>query len=153
MPSDAPVLFLDIDGVLNSAAWMEHGTMHGHNLGAIDPAACALLDTVLVATGAVIVLSSSWRIVVDPPKMQTFLHVRGCPSAQVIDRTGGYSGPRGSQIQRWLDGHPDRKRFAILDDSSDMEQLLPRLIQTSWARGLEAEHLGPLTEMLLREPE
>ena len=61
------VLFIDIDGVLNSDAFFsskyhdrlllsrgEHGTLH-------DPRACALLGKIKKATNCKIVMSSSWR--------------------------------------------------------------------------------------------
>jgi hypothetical protein len=151
----APILFLDIDGVLNSVEWMKHGTMWGSNLGALDPVACARLDRVLVATGADIVLSSAWRHSTSCEKMQTFLRVRGCPSARVIDRTpwGSEMPPdsgdeRGHQIQHWLDTHPT-PRFAIVDDSTDMVHLLPKLIRTPWETGLGDEHVELLIAMLL----
>lgn len=47
------VLFLDIDGVLN--------TDHRH----IEPVLCAKVERVLDATGAVVVLSSSWRNLIE----------------------------------------------------------------------------------------
>lgn len=61
------VIFLDIDGVLNSDNFFtskyhdrlmlskgEHGVMH-------DPRACALLGKIKKATNCKIVMSSSWR--------------------------------------------------------------------------------------------
>jgi len=153
LPPVVPILFLDIDGVLNSVEWMKHGTMWGSNLGALDPVACARLDRVLAATGADIVLSSSWRHSTPCEKMQTFLRVRGCPSARVIDRTPFGSemrtrgGERGHQIQQWLDDH-HTPRFAIVDDSTDMVHLLPKLIRTPWETGLGDEHVELLIAML-----
>jgi hypothetical protein len=57
------VLFLDIDGVLNSTAywWREGQDVPMGQAGAIDPAAVARLNRIIEATGAVVVLSSSWR--------------------------------------------------------------------------------------------
>lgn len=49
------VLFLDIDGVLN--------TDHRH----IDPVLCAKVERVLDTTGAVVVLSSAWRNLIEAP--------------------------------------------------------------------------------------
>jgi hypothetical protein len=44
--------------------------------------------------------------------------------------------PRGLEIQAWMDDHGIPDRFVIVDDMSDMEHLLPRLIQTRSTVGL-----------------
>ena len=49
------LIFLDVDGVLNSAEWLET------NQGEIDPAKVRLLKQMIDATGAKVVLSSTWR--------------------------------------------------------------------------------------------
>lgn len=158
-----PLLFLDIDGVLNSVKFMELGTMWGSSLESLDPIACERLERVLAATGAEIVLSSAWRHSTSPELMERYLHKRGCPSARVIDRTpfnsempvrAGTKRPRhecerGLEIQHWLDTHPAHDRaFAIVDDSEDMAHLRSKLIRTSWQTGLGEEHIEPLILML-----
>ena len=52
------VIFLDFDGVLNSAKYL---LGHGDCGVAIDPARMALLKQIVDATDAKIVLSTSWR--------------------------------------------------------------------------------------------
>ena len=54
------VLFLDIDGVLNTK-WWEHKKPKDQFGSAFDPMACANLAKIVKETGAVIVISSSWK--------------------------------------------------------------------------------------------
>lgn len=169
-----PILFLDIDGVLNSALWYEQpAAKRGpKGLRAFDPAACARLDRVLVATGARVVLSSSWRYGTPrgPSRVMTaLLRLRGALSLDIIDRTptapemgilatrpiDGHpeslryeTEVRGHEIQAWLDETRFAGTFAIVDDEADMAHLSGRLIRTSYVDGLCDEHVDRLISML-----
>ena len=167
------VIFLDVDGVLNSSAYMiaNPGSFDRASwITMLDPIACGRLERVLVATGAQIVLSSTWRKRFNARQMQGMLRRRGAPSAEVIDVTpngvlvnncqrapnkcvepGVFSdryGVRGHEIQRWLTLHPEVMNFAIIDDDSDMVHLMQRLVHTSWLTGMLDEHVDGLIEML-----
>ena len=159
-----PVLFLDVDGVVNSAEWAAAGHMRCRgpkdDIDHFAPELCARLDRVFVATGCVAVLSSSWRVTHTYGAIERYLNERGAPHARVIDSTptwrergegrivGAYE-RRGGEIQAWLDANPDPARtFAIVDDSDDMGELRTRLVRTSWQRGLEDGHVERLIAML-----
>lgn len=148
------VLFLDIDGVLATLAWMR-------SIGAlwdcapieqVDPTLCRRLERVLAITGAVIVVSSSWRGDANTPPdvIESILHARGAPSARVIGATyDPWTGSlRGHEIQRWLDEHPEVTRFAIVDDEGGMLHLTPRLAKTTLESGLLDDHVGRLVDLL-----
>lgn len=161
------MLALDIDGVLNSVDYMvanpgsfdRSGPDHRDML---DPAACARLNRVLQKTGAVIVISSTWRINWSGKQVEGMLHARGCPAAIVIGETPRQYGKyrdgddalielaygRGVEIQMWLDEHPEVTKFAIVDDSDDMVHLKHKLVRTSAQHGLLDEHADRLIEML-----
>lgn len=160
---------LDVDGVLNSTAWMHSsGTMWGACPGSLDPVSCARLHRVLVATGCDVVLSSAWRYVVSLAEMRGWLAEKGCPGARVIDRTPkasemgkrvvaipGHPGHsmyadevRGHEIQAWLDDRGEGRTFAIVDDDADMAHLAHRLVRTSNDVGIQDEHVERLIEML-----
>jgi hypothetical protein len=153
------VLFLDIDGVLNSHAWfglrgkrMSAGDDQlGRMVHDLDPRAVARLNIILEQTGAKCVLSSTWRKLRGLELTQQALARRGfafelsgaTPECDVVTPGGLYLGKgRGVEIQAWIDNAPgagwrtDDAVFAIVDDDSDMGPLLPMLVQTSTAYGL-----------------
>lgn len=150
------VVFLDIDGVLNSATWIHDA---GARLGRrqvcgsadqIDPACVERLNRITDATGAVFVLSSAWRIVHCPTvaKANAFFSSVGVQAA-FVGRTGNVGRWRGDQIDSWL-----RRRgqavdcFIILDDADDMTVHMHRLVQTSWQTGLQDADVELAIEML-----
>lgn len=147
-----PVLFLDMDGVLNSALYLKNNPScfdRGEDeANAIDPVAGARLERVLVQTGALMVLSSAWRILNTLEQVTDFLQRRGVPSVKFIGKTPNLSGYRGKEIQAWLREHPEVTRFAIVDDDSDMEPYMDRLVKTSWDSGLLDCHVEELVKLL-----
>lgn len=146
------VLFLDVDGVLNSAEWMKTGNLQGAQIESLDPTCVARLERVLSTTKCKIVLSSSWRHYVSIDVMQRWLHRRGAPSAEVIDRTpNDFKGWRGQEISDWLAEHHETSRFAIVDDEDDMAPLSRWLVQTSFSVGLQDEHVDALIALLGEE--
>jgi hypothetical protein len=129
------VLFLDVDGVLNS-----HRTAVG--LGGIphtfDAAGLAMFDMVAVnllrglcAAGDVkVVLSSSWRLMHDYRELGRALNL------PIIDQTPRLVGSRGKEIAAWLEANTV-KTYAILDDDSDMlAEQKPFFVQTWHEEGL-----------------
>lgn len=150
------VVFLDIDGVLNTLGWLY---AHAHRADArdpqnmIDPAHVAHLNTLTGRTGASLVISSSWRVLYPTHEMRVVLRRAGV-TAPVIDRTP-HTGPRrGHEIAAWLKCRArhvgDVRSFVILDDNSDMEHLCDRLVQTHIDVGLREEHVKIAVEMLER---
>lgn len=130
------VLFLDIDGVLNS-----HRTCIGlggfpHDFSAegmalVDHAALGLVRGLCRVGGVSVVLSSSWRII------HGFASVAAGLDLPVVDRTPSLGGCRGDEIADWLARHPGVERYAIVDDSSDMlPEQLPFFVRTDGFDGL-----------------
>jgi Swiss Army Knife RNA repair-like protein len=123
------VIFLDIDGVLNSDE-----TANPRNLPYIvDERLLARLRLLLERCKAEVVLTSSWRI--DPIGLYAakfwnvpFLDV--CPD--MPDR------PRREEILAWLARHPSVTRFVVVDDDDDQLDDLP-LFQPSGKHGLTPE--------------
>lgn len=148
------VLFLDIDGVLvNRESLMKASGIHAK----AHPACVAALNEIVSKTGANVVVSSTWRHF-GLLKMKDFLSDWGV-KAKVLDCTPDLTRKRGAiysnvcrgdEIQAWLDGY-DRypvESFVILDDDSDMNHLLPRLVKTEFERGLTMEDAARAIEML-----
>lgn len=147
------VLFLDIDGVLNShrtfAAW---GT--GHRSGvvgsaeALDPIAVGLVRNIVRAAGAVIVLSSSWRILYRFDRLAAVLDL---PIVAETTHSLAAAGNRirGAEIQQWLDENPGVESYAIVDDDSDMlPHQLARFVKTDFKNGLDWDRAEQLASLL-----
>jgi hypothetical protein len=128
------VLFLDIDGVLNSTkTCVAFGgyPMELEHIRAFDGAAIKLIQRLCDSAGVQIVLSSAWRLHYPYEKVGEAL---GLP---IIDRTPSFLGPRGLEINAWLADHPDVELFAIVDDGADMlPDQMPRFVRTNGHEGL-----------------
>lgn len=160
------VIFLDIDGVLNhfgtrliddfDAPW--RGPDPDRLLRVpVAPECADRLNRLIGETGARIVISSSWRrfarwqdlgpalarhgvvgevigetpdLINDAPWLEAWRAREGRPFA--YDRL-----ERGWEIAHWLGLHPEVTSFVILDDCSDMADLLDRLVLVDPAIGLD----------------
>lgn len=152
------LIFLDIDGVLNSQQWMMRQPKTCNFLREVDRDAVALLTELVQRTGANIVVSSSWRIIHSLSNIRGVLHTAGFPHpVPIIAKTPrlpsrdheGRRLYRGDEIQAWLDAYKEPiESFVILDDDSDMAHLAPRLVQTSNLWGLEREHVERAVALL-----
>jgi len=144
------LLFLDIDGVLNSfqSAIMEHkykklrmnypASMH---FGKFCPLAQSNLKLIQDCVPELeIVISSSWRVDKTVRELQHLLGYDGVINAtRVIGKTPIIGRPRGIEIQRWFDWHTSGRStgaFAILDDDDDMHPYEDFLVQTDSYHGL-----------------
>lgn len=138
------VLFLDIDGVCNSAQYMTSGAHRKGSLLGIDPYPAFMVGKIQLDTNCEVVLSSTWRL-----SEKTRQEVRE-QVVDFVDITPDFgSRPRGEEIQDWLDRNPDVTRYAILDDDSDMlESQAPNFFKTTWEQGLTEEIAKKVTEHL-----
>lgn len=140
-PPDRAIVFLDIDGVLNSQAWLDGLNRRVEIVGVwdeewaeqLDPACVERLSRIVAATGAAVVVSSSWREVMPVSQVAVHLRTRGF-TGDVIDRTPT-TGYRGEEIRAWLSTHAMVDRYVVLDD--DPRAGGPdRHVKTMWAVGL-----------------
>ena len=153
------IVFLDFDGVMNSFDWVQTQAGVRNGLHTIDPGAVRRLQRIIDATGAYIVISSSWRYAHSLNDLQKILREAGLNdqsfsrfevrSHLVIDVTpNSMDGFRSREIQRWLDRNPTH-RFVILDDSHDAD-IDGHFVQTTWEHGLQDEHVDRAIEILNR---
>ena len=151
------VIFLDIDGVLNSAAYQaEWG---GDPPSNVDETRLPLLCRILEETGAVIVLSTSWRLYWSPdpalcaPEWRETGEVLTRYGIPILDRTPAYNGNnRDREIRDWLAAHAGEvESFAILDDIPfGWGDLSDRLVRTDMrkGRGLMESHVQKAIALL-----
>lgn len=135
------VIFLDIDGVLNSHQWnMAHyreekscvmvGPEH------FCPVSVSNLRWLLVSDKDLkIVVSSSWRKIHSLDSIRGMLSVYGICSKDIIDITPCIWGPRGDEIRSWLDKHSEVTDFVVLDDDCDMTSVKDKFVQTDGEHG------------------
>lgn len=144
------VIFLDIDGVLCCArSCVAHGGYPAAgnpvSWGKFDEVAIKLLQEAMRKTGAIVVLSSSWRSMVNLEALQWRLGIR----IESVTREGTEAEPRGAQIHDWLIRHPSVEAYAILDDDEDMlPDQMPHLCLTSKRNGFLLGHYKELIEKL-----
>ena len=156
-----PVIFLDIDGVLNYT----RSALHIN----VEPQLMARLRQIVDTTSAHIVLSTFWRNFES--YIAYVLHRHGIESTRVIGRTPGCPGDvkisevlarsaaddheyagRAAEIKAWLAAHPEVDRFVILDDrnSASDSELSPHFVQTQSSIGLTDKHVTEAIRILSR---
>ena len=150
------VIFLDVDGVLNEDTTP---TRTKSRVIFIDQDKLLRLKRIVDATGAKIVLSSTWRYDRNDPRFngdflelqEAFHHVGlGFYSFTPVDAIGIR---RGMEIKAWLGAHPEADCYIILDDELyDFEErgLLPRLVKTEFGDGgLTDAHAEEAVQILM----
>ena len=129
------VIFLDIDGVLNTKWWERKKPVDRYGC-IFNPKCVANLEKIITETGADIVISSSWKIFMGLSELQTMWKERGLPG-KVLDITPDNISDemllnvdldnkdllynRGCEIKGWLLKHGDEvSSYAIVDDMDDI---------------------------------
>ena len=148
------ICMLDFDGVLNHSRTKERYSRTGQPNSSIigfDPRNVAVLNQFLEPARVKIVVTSSWRWTHTLDELKALLKTAGV-HGEVIGATKRQSmANRGLEIQGWLDANGPVEAFVILDDSSDMGHLLPKLVQTSMETGMREKHV-PAALKILAEP-
>lgn len=139
------VIFLDIDGVLNSidTTLAFYGQLSPAREDKLDPMSVGLLKKLCDNTSARIVISSTWRKLYSREEFLDIFKSYGWhdfPFEDVTDNNNSCRQTRGHEIQRWLDanGNPE---YIILDDDSDMlESQLNNFVHCSNVNGFRSKH-------------
>lgn len=135
------LIFLDIDGVLNSRGWYYarqsiprnknidiHESVREMEVREIDPTALALLKFLVDETGAKIVISSTWRLSHDFMYFYDLFADAGIPfdEGTIISCTGvcnrrevSNTVRRGTEIQEWVNEWNFKGKYICIDDDSD----------------------------------
>ena len=125
------IVFLDIDGVLNSMGWVigyDKPFMNANYLlqfGAnLDPSCVNILNRFVTQTfPSKIVLSSSWRSNSSEYELDKwrggFEEHFGWKDFPIIDVTPRMNGERYQEIEAWLLDNPGVDDFVVIDDERD----------------------------------
>ena len=151
------IIFLDFDGVLNTEYYQgllqfqgkqwqdEHGAF-------FDPRAVRQLKRIIDATGADIVVESSWKYL-GLEAMQELWRVRNLPG-RVIDITPSLTGnaSKGEGIAAWLSEYatPDARYVIIDDEYVVLDSQIPYFILTNPYEGLTEEQANRAISILHR---
>ena len=127
------VIFLDIDGVLNSNFW---NTDHQREISDgkyIDIEKVKLLSELVNRSGALIILHSGWRfwfgadlkpLRPEAEYLTSLLEKEGMAVAgmtpdlttEEIRKTKRFSKVKADEILKWLEDHPETEKWVVLDD-------------------------------------
>ncbi len=138
------ILFLDVDGVLNTN-WSLTGERFEPR---ILPSSATILQALLARSGAKIVVSSSWRRVVNDGTMKLggftlMLRTHGVSAANVVgvlanrNPTVDHIEDRRHQMTLWLESMPNAS-FVALDD---LPIPVPFLVRTDPSFGIGWPHV------------
>lgn len=152
------IIFLDIDGVLNSDMWLRSLTPENWPASHIDPEAVAVLNQIICRTEAKCVISSAWRKQYSLDYIKKALSDAGF-TGEIVGQTPDFFAlrhqrtskayTRGDEIQAWIDQQDNKpEAFLILDDCEDMAHLTGHLIKTDGVFGLLPEHVKDAVIML-----
>src|ERR1035438_5521397 len=108
-----PVIFLDIDGVLNSKQWYAHDAASHEGISSfsserelwersIDPNCVQRLNRILQQTGAVVIVSSSWRKKHALSEIVSILESQGFRGEVAGATSGNGTISRTEEITEWL---------------------------------------------------
>ncbi len=141
------VIFLDIDGVLNSNEYFERTKDNKLSRIELDIKCLKILKEVIDETKAYIVVTSSWRLLKGFENTKKYLKEFGI---DIHDVTKSIYGNRGEEIREYLNNH-NIDKFVILDDEifPDFNELKNYLVETSFYNGgLKEEHKNMLIKKL-----
>ena len=147
------VIFLDIDGVLTSNEWAENVLkQEGYRVDEFNELCLgkiALLKEIVDATGAKIVLSSSWRF--DEAALTAVKNQLAQCDLDVFDLTSQRIDVvfnRTKELKLYIEEHhPDA--YLILDDEIIKDaELAPHQVRTSLTRGLLKKDVEPAIKIL-----
>lgn len=159
LSKDDKLVFLDFDGVLNSSEFAAHLSRNSESaqdrmgLDLFDPNAVECMNRIVDATGAKIVVTSSWRYL-GLAKLQKLwkergLHgeIVGMTSLHVVDELilengiewlerETYESPRSEEIAHWLKSYDINGNYVILDDLPMPKELQAHFVQVNPKFGL-----------------
>ena len=141
------IIFLDIDGVMNSI-----NTRPPRPRGLVDlldPGNVSVLNAIVEATGAAVVVSSTWRLSSAFAALRASFAAAGCV-AEIIDVTPDIDGrQRVLEVAAWLERQATPpSRFVVLDDDHDMPAFPDKLVRTNRQYGLSPRDLPAVLAIL-----
>lgn len=154
------VIFLDIDGVINSeefAIWIHVHPEFCENGGHfwIDPEKIDMIVNLCEETGAKLVISSSWRGWSLRATLEDFSTYRDLSrlNPYIVGVTPRvfmeFNMSRGDEIQYYLDKDQSITHYCIVDDDNDMlDSQRDNFVRTDYKTGLTEEDVNKIKNIL-----
>lgn len=152
-------IFLDIDGVLNNVKhcveicdkllgkeqyWALYRAV---SQLPFDYRCCELLQQLIEKTGAIVVLSSTWRA-----NKKNIDIIEKFAGIKIYDRTPILHTIRGEEIERYLNNHQEISHYVIIDDDSDMlKEQMPHFCYVDGYVGFTKQNYNRCLEVLNNE--
>ena len=140
------IIFLDVDGVLNSTnklkeVYNKTNKPHSGFDYPFDEKCLENLKLLVKLTDSKLVITSSWRKSEQGKKSLLNMLEKYDLKKDVIGFTPILYKKRGKEIEEYLSTLSCKPNFIILDDNTDMGDLLPYLIKTNNQFGLTKENI------------
>lgn len=141
---DQKILFLDIDGVLNSEVYYKSSFKSDNSSSRFDPKSVELIKKLVEEFSLQIVISSTWRYGATDRLMHEL------KNSKLI----GYlyhewftpvihPAHRGTEIKLWLELHPEVSDYIIIDDDENiLEEQMKRFVKTDLHKGMTELHFN-----------
>lgn len=148
------VIFLDVDGVLNSKDWLENNRVRTEN--SVNPEKVKLLAEIVQKTNAEVVLSSTWRYISEHPMFMYLSDMLGQNGIKIHSLTPKLDGDRPKEIKAWIEKQTEEIQFVSIEDDfsfADYKKygIESRLIKTDfWGTngGLQKKHVNKVIQLL-----
>ena len=145
------VIFLDIDGVLNSEKYYKEVDRSNKNWSRFDPQVVKLLIKLIDEFALKIVMSSTWRF---GAKQQLKKELIKSGLFKYLHKDWAtpqmYPPNRGTEIKCWLEEHPDTKDFLIIDDDENiLYEHRSRFVKTDLLSEMQEDHYVQARKILI----
>jgi len=147
------IIFLDIDGVLNSEIYYRSVDRTAKDWSRFDPTTVDLIKKLVNEFFAQIVISSTWRFGAVQ-LLNSELKKSGLIKYLYKDwkTPQGYPPSKGKEIKEWLDQHTNISEYVIIDDDeSILEEQKSRFVKTDLMNGMKEKHYARAREILIVE--
>ncbi len=161
------VIFLDVDGVLNSKSWND---LHQHEISngiLIDESKIKLLSMLVRKTNATIVLHSGWRFWFDSQirpvrkESEIFFEMLLNENISIFDitpdhrteeimKTNKLSLVKAGEILEWVAKHENIEQWIVLEDLNlNNEEVENHQIRTDSQKGLTLENVKEAEKLIM----
>lgn len=138
------VIFLDIDGVLNTYTTPPQGTARLQP--ALDVDCFEILAKIVKFNNLSIVCSSSWRKIFSEEEFRNFLGPLESHLHEDWRTQSSRQGFRGNEVRQWVKEHAEVTNYVIIDDDRDFYQYQP-LVHVDGSYGLQEKHIDQIRQL------